>query len=510
MCKVGCRLPRLCLSIEVVLRNTRVLRTRLPVSLILLTARPTGFNKMFGTSRELSLISRPRGKQRLKRQTNNALLLHEPRDKNFLLFNHYFSLVCPISSLFDSGQNPFRSYVSEMMASSRLLFLCVMNMSASDFRKNDGSSIAPLSFQTEAISEISEEPCKITNPTIVTFDKPNNGPSIILSTSLYPVEDEVLLGIILLGITSSWYDPSSLDLSHIDGSRLLFQSWAKDQGLDCPSESRIMTRIQAFLVPSMVYCEVLSLAYLDTFLENAVFPSSFVCPWTGVETSVFSCLGRIGSPIRRKRSLVRTTLQDESGISQGMAYMNSLNEASLWENQMHRGQLPKLSSIEDTGDIKALLIHFRQLAHCYQLGGCLEPYCAFPELARARLESDPAARLPCDGIDKQSQLLLGIALDILNTLETIPDDCRTIATWTLVLIIAGSVLGKIKAVDERQFMSEQYTFNRNIERWGKFVLQSLSRIYQIIGLRTIQRAITLLVEVRSHIDFGTAPGDQTE
>ncbi|KAK1624819.1 hypothetical protein BDP81DRAFT_437453 [Colletotrichum phormii] len=52
-------------------RNTRVLRTRLPVSLILLIARLTGFNKRFGMSRELSLISRSSDKQRLKRQTSH-------------------------------------------------------------------------------------------------------------------------------------------------------------------------------------------------------------------------------------------------------------------------------------------------------------------------------------------------------------------------------------------------------------------------------------------------------
>ncbi|KXH56752.1 hypothetical protein CSAL01_03196 [Colletotrichum salicis] len=81
-------------------------------------------------------------------------------------------------------------------------------------------------------------------------------------------------------------------------------------------------------------------------------------------------------------------------------------------------------------------------------------------------------------------------------------------TQTLVFTIAGSVLGKIKAADEREFTSEQYTINRTIERWRKFVLQRLSRTYQIIGLRTIQRAIALLVKVWSRMDFETAPGDR--
>lgn len=310
----------------------------------------------------------------------------------------------------------------------------------------------------------------------------------------------------------SWHDPSSLGLSHIYGSRQLFKSWIKIQGLDRPSKSLIMTQSQMFLVSSMVYWEVLvsflvdqpasSLSYLGSFLEIDMIPPSYVCPWTGVGTSVFIYLAKVGSLVRRKRFLKRTMLSNKVETFEKLAYGNLLSEASLLEDKIRRSKFPRLSSIEDTGDSKAPPIHFLQLAHCYQLSGCLELYRAFPELAKARLESDPAVRISHDGIDKPSQLVLGLAFDILNTLETMPDDSRTIATQTLAFTFASSVLGKIEIADEGQFTLEQYTFNCSIERWRRFVLQRLSRTYKIIGLRTILRAKTLLVKVWSRMDRG--------
>ncbi|UQC91372.1 uncharacterized protein CLUP02_16906 [Colletotrichum lupini] len=133
---------------------------------------------------------------------DSTLLLYEPLDQISLLLHHYFSLVCPISSSFDSGQSPFRSNVLGMMVGSRLLFLCVMNMSASHFHRDDYTSTTPLSFQTEAISEISTELCKINNSAMVNSGETTIDQTLSLLSLPYPVKDEVLLGIILLGMTS--------------------------------------------------------------------------------------------------------------------------------------------------------------------------------------------------------------------------------------------------------------------------------------------------------------------
>ncbi|KAK1513822.1 hypothetical protein CABS01_07228 [Colletotrichum abscissum] len=133
---------------------------------------------------------------------DSTLLLYEPLDQISLLLHHYFSLVCPISSSFDSSQSPFRSNVLEMMVGSRLLFLCVMNMSASHFHRDDCTSTTPLSFQTEAISEVSTELCKINNSAMVNSGGATIDQTLSLLSLPYPVKDEVLLGIILLGMTS--------------------------------------------------------------------------------------------------------------------------------------------------------------------------------------------------------------------------------------------------------------------------------------------------------------------
>ncbi|OHF00935.1 hypothetical protein CORC01_03763 [Colletotrichum orchidophilum] len=77
-------------------------------------------------------------------------------------------------------------------------------------------------------------------------------------------------------------------------------------------------------------------------------------------------------------------------------------------------------------------------------------------------------------------------------------------------MITASVLGKIRKMQESQFTSEQYTVKCTTERWRKFVVQRLSRTYQIIGRRAIQRAIALLVEAWSRMDFEPMTEDQVK
>jgi hypothetical protein len=138
-------------------------------------------------------------------------LLLAPDEQSSILLHHYFSLVCRISSCFDSMYNPFRSEVSGMMVQSPLIFYCVLSMSAAHLYQHeaDGASVS-LGFQTEAISSLSSD--------LATLDLESPSPRApevtgekgSLQNAL--VKDELLFGTILLGMTSVSIQSLSLSL----------------------------------------------------------------------------------------------------------------------------------------------------------------------------------------------------------------------------------------------------------------------------------------------------------
>lgn len=148
-----------------------------------------------------------------------SLSLYAPTEQSSVLLDHYFSLTCRITSCFDSLYNPFRSEVSRMIVDSPLVFNCVMSMSAAHLYQNDqgnGSGAIPLGFQTEAISLLSIELAKIAG-----MEVESQGSEVVELGAVVPrqtslVRDDVLLGIILLGMTSA------------SCSILFYMSWVAD------------------------------------------------------------------------------------------------------------------------------------------------------------------------------------------------------------------------------------------------------------------------------------------
>ena len=78
--------------------------------------------------------------------------------------------------------NPYRSIIPEMIRDSPIVHNCAMTMSASHLSQLGQNGPAPLTFQTEAISHIAK------------------GVAEIESGSR--IRDDLLLGIILLGMTT--------------------------------------------------------------------------------------------------------------------------------------------------------------------------------------------------------------------------------------------------------------------------------------------------------------------
>ena len=129
--------------------------------------------------------------------TQSLISLHIPDNLDMSLIGHYSSFLCQMNSCFDSTFNPFRKDVPRMLQSSPVIYFSILSMSAAHFFQHhkEKTSIA-LRYQTEAISSLTDEVAKLERtPTGV-----SNSGTIMRANKT--VKDEVVLGVILLGITS--------------------------------------------------------------------------------------------------------------------------------------------------------------------------------------------------------------------------------------------------------------------------------------------------------------------
>ncbi|KAI5460902.1 amino acid permease-domain-containing protein [Mariannaea sp. PMI_226] len=448
----------------------------------------------------------------------DSLTLYAPQADWSMLLSHYFSSVCQVASSFDSAYNPYRSEMSDMMRHSPIIFNCVMSMSAAHLCQQEKSASAtPLLFQTEAISKIAQEVAKVElNPQVFMPPKHSNtSQDMTLFNST--VKDDLLLGIIILGMTSSWHHPSSLGLYHLTGARQLFKIWMAKNNLF--EVSHPLSRLQSFLVSSMVYWEVMvsclidqemdAVSYLDVFcdLPTAIF--SHPCPWTGVGTSILIRLAKSINLVRQRVRIRNLADRDADGANVAKSSSLLIKEAIRLEEEVVKSQIPFIGIIKDTGDPHTPADHLHKIARCHRLATLLELHRAFPELASGQNTTGLSKHIEHDGIDESSQKILGLAFEILEIMQTIPDDSGTIAIQSLVYLIAGSALG-FGCTMEGPGTSSQIRLRGLIKSWRQFVLERLYLSYLSLKLQTINRVATVLKEVWSRMDSLTVTEPNTE
>ncbi|KAF4455279.1 hypothetical protein F53441_2354 [Fusarium austroafricanum] len=425
---------------------------------------------------------------------SNALMLYTPHEESSKLLSHYFSSACEVLSCFDSVNNPYRSDLSDMIQNSPVIFNCVLSASAAHLCQQDKeASSTPLTFQTEAISCISRD--------LVTIDfalSQNNRRAGFIHPSTVPtIKDELILGIILVGMTSSWHDPSSLGLCHFYGARQVFKAWMAK--VDTNNMQSPSYRIQRLVVSSMVYWEVMAsclieqeieaISYLDIFATPPRV--SYPCPWTGVGTGIHIHLAKCIALVRKSRSVKLHKAWGED-ISLPSLYFDMLNEAFALARDVDQSPIPMATEIQDTGDPKTPAIHLCKIAECHRLVARLELDRAFPELT---YNYDTSCQLSQDDYDQNethSQHVLKLAIKVLGIMETVPEESRTIAIQTIIWLTAGSALGYHSKLDAS---GRILVTNRR-----KFVLDRLYVSFRYLKLQTIKRVATILQEVWSRMD----------
>ncbi|SCO91863.1 related to HNM1-Choline permease [Fusarium oxysporum] len=418
--------------------------------------------------------------------TDNALVLYSPQEESFKLLTHYFASACQVLSSFDSPNNPYRSDLLEFIRNSPIVFNSALSASAAHLSQQEqDTSLIPLTFQTEAISHISRE------LTEIHVTQHRLAPLRISTAST--IKDDLMLGITLIGMTSSWHDPSSLGLCHFHGARQVFSIWMNQfdlTDLQLPSH-----RIQRLIASSMVYWEVMAsclidqevgaLSYLDVF--SALPPTTFCypCPWTGVGTKILIHLAKCMTIVRQRRRLVSYNHSIGGDIDVSNRILDLLTQAFTLSLDIDQCQIPTPAEIQNTGDYRTPSDHLCKIAKCYQLVARLELDRAFPELTQCLQDVQNQ-----DAIF--SQHILELAVKILEIMNTIPEDSRTIAIQTIIFLTAGSALGSSSNADAN--------IKELVADWRRFVLERLHRSFLSLKLQTINRAATVLQGVWARMD----------
>ncbi|EMT67307.1 hypothetical protein FOC4_g10005386 [Fusarium odoratissimum] len=302
-----------------------------------------------------------------------------------------------------------------------------------------------------------------------------------------------MLGITLIGMTSSWHDPSSLGLCHFHGARQVFSIWMNQfdlMDLQLPSH-----RIQRLIASSMVYWEVMAsclidqevgaLSYLDVF--SALPPTTFCypCPWTGVGTNILIHLAKCMTIVRQRRRLISYNYSMGGDIDVSSRSVDLLTQAFTLSLDIDQCQIPTPAEIQDTGDYRTPPDHLCKIAKCYQLVARLELDRAFPELTQG-LQNDQTQ----DSL--LSQHILELAVKILEIINTIPEDSRTIAIQTIIILAAGSALGSSSNADTN--------IKVLVAGWRRFVLGRLHNSFLSLKLQTINRVSTVLQGAWARMD----------
>lgn len=231
----------------------------------------------------------------------------------------------------------------------------------------------------------------------------------------------------------------------------------------------------------MVYWEVMAaclidqdiddLSYLEIFSTQPRKFFSYPCPWTGIGTGILIHLAKCLALVRQSRT------RHQSGSASSGSTL--LDQPFALLQGLETTRIPAIEEIQDTGDLFTPADHLYKIALCHRLIAKLELCRAFPELRQVFSQ----AAIQIDH-DRETQEL---AIEILKIMESIPENSRTIAIQTLILLSAGSSLAPAGEITME---------------WRRFVMNRLRRLYHRLRLQTINQAAAILKEVWLQMDAG--------
>ncbi|KAL3444829.1 fungal-specific transcription factor domain-containing protein [Aspergillus insuetus] len=407
------------------------------------------------------------------------------------LLRYYFSRVCGILSAFDSFLNPFRVLVGNLIQSYPALRYSVLAMSAAHlYQEERDRTKYSLGHRTDAISTVARH--------------------ISQGTTSDSCTTALLLSAIILGLTSTWHNVSSLDLFHLKGARALFRKYLVDTNSQLISPDHNHPEAM-FLVGVMAFWESLASFHMDqpvtavdylwdacTNMSDPLYPN----PLTGFSTPLFIHLAKVGTLSRHLRLLKSLSSLSDTHTQREDMYSSLVVQARSIEIAVRSFVTAPPSQSPDTGDAVTPAGHLETMAQVYQLTILLELYRLFPELLVWTDHGGPSSFTSSDRKD----VLVTLAINILTLLVSIADTSRTKAIQILPFLIAGSALqgsppeflsdGPVLPLaleDSRTAVMSLSSNSTTIQYWRSITLDKISGLHAYVGLDSVDHA-RLIVE----------------
>ncbi|KAI2826205.1 transcriptional regulator family: Fungal Specific TF [Aspergillus niger] len=438
---------------------------------------------------------------------HNAKLTSSPTDSSTNLRAYYFSHTCRLLSGYDSPTNPLREWVARLSNEHPVIESCIFSISAAHLSQQQREmTMLAASHHTAALASLSAG--------IEALDKrrlshPHDNAGFVLKNS--ESMTALLLGIIMIGKTSSWNNPSSLGLQHLEAARTIFQSLYCESHSQSPSISGAPASdprlARDFFVGALVYWEALTSFVVDNRTDAADYLLRFcddensvasVHPWSGVSPRLFISMSKIGSLARQAHHLRRASASPQR-IQKDRREL--LSQGKHLEELVCQYDSPPQGQFLSTGDPSTPVDDFQFLGYAYALSIMLELCRTFPELLR------PDQRTP--DYDTQRKHLNTLAITILTLIAKIPETSGTRAIQMPVLVIAGSTL-QFQRIEDMDVDMEVFSDGASdpthapervdIQFWRLFVDSRLDKMASYMGLDTVHRACRIVRETWARAD----------
>ncbi|KAF4952820.1 hypothetical protein FSARC_12562 [Fusarium sarcochroum] len=425
-------------------------------------------------------------------------LAHVPGE----LVTFYFSVVCPILSTFDSEHNLFRSFIVQRWQASPLIFHTIQSMAA-----------AKLVWLTP---DMKAHAFHYRSMALNTLDT-----TLTKSTRW---NSEILFAILMLGISSCWFDISDLGFVYLEAVQQAISNDKVDYMDGCPPLTFFKDALTYWeMISSVVNDKVTFHDYSktkpprqDLIVQNrraSVTSPPRVSPhsWTGVASEPQALFTRVARQIRGLRSF--ETAHTTSGISLDNA-TDFRGTLKALDEEIWACNLPRLHHISNSGDENTPAIHHLLLAEAYMLANLYQLYFVFGNLRKARvawikettghrqtkgswaeeqISSWESLLEEDDGTDKWLRFL---GRSVIIRLEQIQTTSGTSCVQALLLLVAASSLYTSEGRDADDDEEVE------IRQARQFVLNRLRYLAEANLSVPIRHVTSVVLQIFKRLDVG--------
>ncbi|KEF59643.1 uncharacterized protein A1O9_04489 [Exophiala aquamarina CBS 119918] len=409
-----------------------------------------------------------------------------------LQMDFFTQTICKSLTAFDSKHNAFKRVAVSRTKESLLFFSLTRYITAAFLNSSALDSTSALvvqTAQTEILYRLHSEVAQLALQTRANIE-------------------DVLMVIIMFGLTTNWDGSNSPSILHYNAAVRLYLHTYGNSTPHSPQNDH-----QELFLPSLVYWWM-GLAFvtdtskeclldpppLETSIRNGTetvnFAKRIPHPLAGVSPEVQKLLGRVGSLTYGQRLSCR----EKSFTSMIVLYKeyNSLQRAQNLEEEALSLKLPKADEFIDSDDMMTPIQDLINTAEVYRFAALILLYQAFPDLLSRRLRLDEDD-LDGDQSSKERRLLwvTALAIQALKVLcQNTPGSGTRSIEQILLVIIGGALLNR--TCSQTSYMreeSDRSTLERSIAGLGppslpiRSAFNQHENLYDFSGHETLRNVI---------------------